>query len=391
MAEQNGNAENGAKRKRILTILAVVVLAIALIYGLYWALWGRYHITTEDAYVGGNVVAISPRVSGTVVTINAEDTDRVNAGDVLVQLDDTDARVALEKAKANLAQAVRQVRQLYDQAEQLKATVSLRQASYQQARRDYQRAEDLQKVRGISTQDYQHAQTSLQTARAGYLEAKSQLAASQAAVGDTTLASHPQVMQAKSQLRQAWLTLQRTRIVAPVSGYVAQRGVQVGQQVQPGNKLMAVVPLEQVWVDANYKETELTNVRIGQPVELTADLYGSDHTYHGTVAGLAAGTGNAFALLPAQNATGNWIKVVQRIPVRIQLQGDDLKDHPLRIGLSMEVTIDTENRDGDRLAQSPVSGSRFSTPVYQPDDSGAQALIDSIIAANRGDHDDASD
>ncbi|MDX1804115.1 MAG: HlyD family efflux transporter periplasmic adaptor subunit [Alcanivorax sp.] len=384
MAEPNGNSENGAKRKRILSILAIVVVSLALIYGLYWLFWGRYHISTEDAYVGGNVVAISPRVSGTVVTINAEDTDRVNAGDVLVQLDDTDARVALEKAKADLAQTVRQVRQLYDQADKLKATVSLRQASYQQAQRDFQRADNLQKVRGISTQDYQHAQTALHTARAAYLEAQHQLAASQAAVAGTTLADHPQVLQAESRLRQAWLALQRTRVVAPVSGYVAQRDVQVGQQVQPGSKLMAVIPLEQVWVDANFKETELSDVRIGQPVTLTADLYGGSHEYHGSVAGLAAGTGNAFALLPAQNATGNWIKVVQRVPVRIRLDTDDLKDYPLRIGLSTAVTITTRDHDGASLAQAPQAGSRFSTPVYQQDDSGAAALIHAIIQANQG-------
>ena len=378
-------ADNEGKRKRLLLILATVVVIAAAGYGAYWFLWARFHITTEDAYVGGNVVSISPRISGTVVSIHAEDTDRVDAGDVLVTLDDTDARVALEEAKANLAQTVRQVRQLFDQAERLEATVTLRKASLEQARRDYRRARDLKRVRGISTQDFQHAETQLKTAQASYQEARHQLAASRAAVAGTTLDDHPQVLQAEARLRQAWLRLQRTRILAPADGYVAQRGVQVGQEVQPGGKLMAVVPLEQVWVDANFKETNLTNVRIGQPVELTSDLYGDDHLYHGKVAGLAAGTGNAFALLPAQNATGNWIKVVQRVPVRIRLDAEDLDGFPLRVGLSMEATVETRDRDGQMLAEQPVSGTRFETSVYQPDQSEVDALITRILNANRGD------
>ncbi len=381
---------NGGKRKRLLLILALVVVIAAAGYLAYWLLWGRFHITTEDAYVGGNVVSVSPQVNGTVVSIHAEDTDRVAAGDLLVTLDDTDARVALEQAKANLAQTVREVRRLFDQADQLDATVTLRKASLEQARRDYQRARELKQVRGISTQDFQHAETALETARASYQEARHQLAASRAAVAGTTLEDHPQVLRAEADLRQAWLRLQRTRILAPTDGYVAQRGVQVGQEVQPGGKLMAVVPLDQVWVDANYKETELTHVRIGQPVELTADLYGDDHVYHGKVAGLAAGTGNAFALLPAQNATGNWIKVVQRVPVRIRLDGDDLRDFPLRVGLSMEVTVETRDRDGRTLAEAPVSGARFETGVYRRDQSEVDALIAEIVAANRGGDDRAS-
>lgn len=388
MAEQQNDDSdqqgNTTKRKRLLTILAIVVIVGLIAYGVYWFLYGQYYQSTEDAYVDGNVVSVSPQVKGTVVSISADSTDRVNAGDVLVELDNTDAKVTLKQAKANLAQTVRQVRQLFDQAQRLKATVSLRKASLDQAQRDFQRAENLRKIRGISTQDFQHAQTSLHTARAAWQEARHQLAASQAAVAGTTLENHPQVQHAEGQLRQAWLGLQRTRILAPASGYVAQRSVQVGQQVQPGSKLMAVVPLEQVWVDANFKETDLTHVRIGQPVELTSDLYGDDYTYHGKVAGLAAGTGNAFALLPAQNATGNWIKVVQRVPVRITLNPDDLKDHPLRIGLSMVTNINTHNRDGHALAEKPVQGVRFQTPVYNRDQSEVNAMIQRIIDNNQG-------
>src|SRR5699024_9219400 len=307
-------------------------------------MYAQYHATTDDAYVQGNIISISPQASGTVVSIYADDTDLVHVGDVLVQLDKSNARIALDQARANLAHAVRQVSRMFATAQQMQATVALRKTTLEQARRDYERARQLQQVRGISTEDYQHAQTALRSARASLKIAKHQSTAAQTAVAGTTLTQHPLVKQAEARLRQAWLDLRRTQIVAPATGYVAQRGVQLGEQVKPDNKLMAVIPLKSVWVDANFKETGLANVRIGQPVELVADLY-DDFTYHGHVAGLAAGTGSAFSLLPAQNATGNWIKVVQRVPVRIAINPADLEDHPLRIGLSMSVDIDTHDRD----------------------------------------------
>ncbi len=396
MAEANDSVEqdstptprqtkgSNGKRKRLLLILATIVVVGIVAYTAYWFFYSQFHESTEDAYVQGNVISISPQVSGTVVAIRADDTDRVHAGDVLVQLDDTDAKVALAQAEARLAETVRQVRRMFDQAQQMQATVTLRKASLDQARRDFQRAQKLQKVRGISTEDFQHAQTALHTANASYQVAKHQLAASQAAVAGTTLENHPQVKQSAANLRQAWLALQRTRILAPANGYVAQRSVQLGQQVQPGSKLMAVIPLKQVWVDANFKETALTNVRIGQPVELTSDLYGDSYTYHGKVIGLAAGTGSAFALLPPQNATGNWIKIVQRVPVRVGIDPRDLDGHPLRIGLSMTVDIDTHDRDGHTLAPEPATGSGLTTPVYQRDQDKVDALIERIIKANRG-------
>ena len=382
-APGRAKGKNG-KRKRLLLILATIVVVGIVAYTAYWFFYAQFHESTEDAYVQGNVISISPQVSGTVVSIRADDTDLVHAGDVLVQLDDTDAKVALTQAEARLAETVRQVRRMFDQAQQMQATVTLRKASLDQARRDFQRAQKLQKVRGISTEDFQHAETALQTAGASYQEAKHQLAASQAAVAGTTLEDHPQVKQSEALLRQSWLALQRTRILAPADGYVAQRSVQLGQQVQPGSKLMAVIPLKQVWVDANFKETALTNVRIGQPVELTSDLYGDSYTYHGKVIGLAAGTGSAFALLPAQNATGNWIKVVQRVPVRVGIDPQDLDEHPLRIGLSMTVNVDTHDRDGHTLAPEPAAGSGLATPVYRRDQDKVDALIQRIIKANRG-------
>lgn len=384
MADQTTGENNGARRKRILMVLAAVVVTLAAVYGVWWYVHGQYYESSDDAYVHGNLISISPRESGTVISVNAEDTDLVRAGQVLVTLDTTDAKVALQQAEARLAEAVREVRQMFDQRAQLEATVQLRKASLMQARRDELRARNLKKIKGISTEGLQHAETALQTARAAYNESLHQLAASEAAVAGTTLETHPRVRQAEAQLRQAWLALQRTRIVAPASGYIAQRHVQIGQQVSPGTDLMAVVPLSQVWVAANFKETDLDHVRIGQPVTLTADVYGDSHVYHGKVAGLAAGTGDAFALLPAQNATGNWIKVVQRVPVRISIDPADLKGYPLRIGLSMEATIDTHDRNGKALATKPVVGPRYQTDVYGKNLDKVNALIQRIIHDNQG-------
>jgi len=379
MPEQNGNHE---RRRYILFALALLVIASAGAYGTWWHVWGRYEATTDDAYVNGNVVSLSPRVSGTVISINADDTDLVHAGDVVVRLDDSDANIAFAQAQADLAQTVRQVQQLFDEAAQAQASLVLQKASLAQAERDYKRAQELSKINGISTEGLQHAGTALETARAAYTETSHRLAASKAAVDGTEIATHPRVLAAEAQLRRAWLALQRTRVRAPVGGYVAKRSVQVGQQVQPGAVLMAIIPLQQVWVDANFKETDLAHVRIGQPVTLTADLYGTGHRYGGKVTGLAAGTGNAFALLPAQNATGNWIKVVQRLPVRIGLDPGTLKDFPLRIGLSMSVDIDTHDLHGQTLAESAVNGPRFSTSVYNLDETAVNNLIDKIVRQN---------
>lgn len=381
-AGQSADSRPKSRRKLWLIIVAVVAVVLLVAYGCYWLLYAQYHESTKDAYVHGNIVAVSPQVRGTVVSVNADNTDLVHAGDVLVRLDDSDAKVALQRARASLADTVRKVQRMFDEAGQMQATVALRKASMQQAQRDYQRAGKLEKIRGISTEDFQHARTQLQTTRAGYQQARHKLAAARSAITGTTVADHPMVKQAEAELRKDWLVWQRTKILAPVTGYIAQRHVQVGQQVKPGSKLMAVIPLGQVWVAANYKETDLINVRIGQPVAMTADLYGG-YTYHGHVAGLAAGTGNAFSLLPAQNATGNWIKVVQRVPVRVALDPDDLKDHPLRIGLSMEVNIDTHNRTGRMLANQPASGSLYQTAVYQRDSAKVDTLIHHIVQANK--------
>ena len=343
-ATASTDARQGSRNRRrglLLRGLLAVIVLVAVGWTIWYFLIGRWYQGTEDAYVDGNVVQITPQIPGTVVSIGADDNDFVKAGQVLVVLDAADAEVALEQAEAGLAQTVRRVRGLYSGAGAAQADVAARKAAFERAQADFDRRRDLAKTGAISSEELAHARDALTAARSALTAAQQQLEVSQALVDDTRVASHPDVRAAAAKLRAAWLDHDRTTLRAPVSGYVAERNVQVGQRVQPGAPLMAVVPLQQVWVTANFKETQLTRMRIGQPVTLTSDLYGRKVDFRGHVAGLGIGTGSAFALLPAQNATGNWIKVVQRLPVRIRLDPEQLKRHPLQVGLSMTVTINT--------------------------------------------------
>jgi membrane fusion protein, multidrug efflux system len=381
------SAANGA-RKRWLAIVAGAFVLIGIVYATYWALVLRFEQSTDDAYVSGNVVQITPQIAGTVVRIAAEDTQFVKAGSTLVELDPADAKIALEQADAKLAKTVRDVRGLFATTAQLKANVDLRSAELARASEDLNRRERLARSGAVSGEELQHARDALAGARAALTAAQQELAANQARVDRTSVENHPDVLAAAAQVHDAYLDVRRTALPAPVSGYVAKRAVQLGQRVAPGAPLMAIVPLDQVWVDANFKEPQLATMRIGQPVTLTADLYGGKVRYHGTVAGFGAGTGSAFALLPAQNATGNWIKIVQRVPVRIALDAHELTGHPLQIGLSMQVEVDTHERGGERLPQVGQATTALSTDVYDSVDAAAANRVRAIIAAN--DRDSAS-
>ena len=369
-------------RKRWLAIVAAAFALIGLAYATYWALVLRYEQTTDDAYVSGNVVQITPQIAGTVIRIAADDTQFVKAGTTLVELDPADARIALEQADAKLAKTVRDVRGLFATTAQLKATVDMRSADVSRATEDLNRRERLARSGAVSGEELQHARDAMASAKASLIAAQQQLAANQARVDRTTLDNHPEVLAAAAQVHDAYLDVARTALPAPVSGYVAKRAVQLGQRVAPGAPLMAIVPLDQVWVDANFKEPQLATMRIGQPVTLHADLYGGKVEYHGKVAGFGAGTGAAFALLPAQNATGNWIKIVQRVPVRITLDAHELTEHPLQIGLSMQVDVDTHARGGERLPQVAHANASLSTDVYDAVDAAAAKRVRAIIAAN---------
>jgi membrane fusion protein, multidrug efflux system len=375
---------NKRRRWRWLGAVLGVCVTSGAVYGTYWAQVLRYHQTTDDAYVGGNVVQITPQISGTVVAIGADDTQFVKAGQPLVRLDQADARVALDQAEAQLARTVRDVRNLYATSAQLAASAQLRQTDLAAAESDLARRQRLGASGAVSGEELQHATDAVKAAQAGLLAAEQQLAANRARVDGTTLKDHPQVRDAAAAVRNAYLTLARTELPAPVAGFVARRNVQLGQRVSPGAPLMAVVPLDQVWVDANFKEPQLARMRVGQPVLLTADLYGGHVVYHGTVAGFGAGTGAAFSLLPAQNATGNWIKIVQRVPVRIALDAHEIAAHPLQIGLSMKVDVDVKGGSGGgRLPQVANTATAWSTDVFGSSDALAAARVQAIIAANQ--------
>ncbi|RIX82747.1 efflux RND transporter periplasmic adaptor subunit [Acidovorax cavernicola] len=390
-------AGNG-KRRRALTLLTAVVVVAGGGWGLYEWLVASHYESTDNAYVQGNVIQITPQIGGTVMAIGADDTDFVKAGQPLVQLDPADAKVALEQAEAALAQAVRQVRTLYANNGSLAAQVTLRQSDIAKAQSDIAKAQDdLQRRRAlsgngaVSKEELNHAETQLANARsalaaaqAGVVAAREALASNQSLTEGTSVAQHPSVLAAAAKVREAYLATQRVAMPAPVDGYVAKRTVQLGQRVAAGTPMMSIVPLHQLWVDANFKEVQLRNIRIDQPVKLTADVYGKKVEYTGKVAGLGVGTGAAFALLPAQNATGNWIKVVQRVPVRIALDAEQLKANPLRIGLSMDAEIDITQKTGKMLADAPRSTAFAQTQVYSQLDRGADAEVERIVAANLG-------
>src|SRR6201998_4847298 len=343
------------RRRAWLALLAVGLTAIALIGAGWWLAYGRYYQSTDDAYVAGDLVNVNSQVSGTVVSIGADETDRVQAGQELVRLDPTDARIALQDAEQQLARIVRQTRTVYANRDQLRALVGERTADLARAQSDFDRRRNLVASGAVSAEELGHARDALSAARDALAAARQNLAAGRALAGRDPVAEHPDVQAAATRVERAWLDLVRTSVRAPVSGYVARRAVQLGEHVAPGAPLMAVVPLERLRVDANFKEVQLRRLRIGQPVEVVADVYGGQVVYHGRVAGVGLGTGAAFALLPAQNATGNWIKVVQRVPVRVTLDPHELGAHPLRIGLSTEATVDVHDTGGQQLAQSVPS------------------------------------
>jgi membrane fusion protein (multidrug efflux system) len=370
------------RRWRLLAGIGVVVLTVSVAYGLYWAQVLRWHQTTDDAYVGGNVVEITPQISGTVVGIGADDTQFVKAGQLLVRLDRADARVALDQAEAQLARTVRDVRNQFATSAQLEAAVEVKQTAFTAAQSDLTRREHLGASGAVSGEELQHARDAVRAAQADLAAARQQLAANRARVDGTTLSDHPEVRDAAAAVRNAYLTWTRTDLPAPVAGFIARRSVQLGQRVSPGAPLMAVVPLDQVWVDANFKEPQLASMRVGQPVTLRADVYGTKVVFHGRVAGFGAGTGSAFSLLPAQNATGNWVKIVQRVPVRVALDPAELAAHPLQIGLSMRADVETRDRSGTRLPQLASSATPWSTEVFGSNDALADARVAAIISAN---------
>jgi membrane fusion protein (multidrug efflux system) len=382
-----GAGDGSAQRRRALTWLALVVLIGACAAAAWWYFIASRYESTDNAYVQGHVVQITPQVAGTVVAVLADDTDLVPAGQPLVKLDAADARIALEQAEAQLAQAAREVRGLIATDAAIQAQVAQRETEVARVLTDVQRAAEDAKRRAplvasgaIGAEEYEHAkaqlaaaEASLASARAGVQAARQQLAAHRAQTAGVAPEEHPNVQRAATRVHEAWLALKRCEIAAPVAGMVSRRSVQLGQRIAAGAALMSVVALDQLWVDANFKESQLARLRLGQPVQLHADVYGKDVTYHGVIAGLGAGTGAAFALLPAQNATGNWIKIVQRVPVRIALDAAALKTHPLRVGLSMQVQVDVRKADGPPVAHPARAGAAVGPGTREASDA-AEAI-----------------
>ncbi len=371
-------------RRRGFIILTLVVVLCAAAYGSYWFLYARHVESTDDAYVDGDVVHITSEVSGTVIGLHADDTQFVARDQPLLELDPADAEVAVRVAEANLGRAVRGVRALVAQAGQLRADILDRQVALDRAERDYRRRTGLLSDGAVSREELQHTRDDTTEIRATLAAAQEQLNGTEAQIDGTTIATNPRVLAAAAAVRDAWLALRRTHVTSPVTGVVARRSIQVGQRVAAGTPLMGVVPLDALWVDANFKEVQLRDMRVGQPVTLGADVYGGTVVYHGIVIGLAAGTGSAFALLPAQNASGNWIKIVQRLPVRVQLDPGELRAHPLRIGMSVTVSVDIRNASGPLVSRQVRRVPIPSQPSLAADPA-VEARIARIIHDNLGD------
>ncbi|AVV39344.1 MULTISPECIES: multidrug efflux MFS transporter periplasmic adaptor subunit EmrA [Pantoea] len=378
------SASKKKKRKSVLIVLALIFVLIGIAWGVYWFLVLRHFQETDDAYVAGNQVQVMAQVSGSVNKVWFEDTDFVKKGDVLVSLDKTDAEQAFEKAQTALATSVRQTHQLMINGKQYQASITLQQTALAQAEADLKRREPLGAANLIGREELQHARDAVATAKAQLDVAIQQYNANQAMILNTSLENQPAVQQSAAELRDAWLALQRTEIRSPMDGFVSRRSVQVGSQISTSTPLLAVVPATNLWVDANFKETQLAGVRIGQPATVVADIYGDEVVYQGKVVGLDMGTGSAFSLLPAQNATGNWIKVVQRLPVRIELNQDDIARHPLRIGLSTLVKIDTTSKEGSALATSARQQAAYSSNALAIDLAPVNQMITDIVRANAG-------
>lgn len=370
------------KRKRNFAILFVVLLLIAAGCLAWYLLYARYYETTDDAYVSGNLVTLTPQIAGTVTQVSADEGDFVEKGQPLVLLDPSDTQIALQQAEAELASTVRQVRGLYSTADNYRAQVAARAVTLQTARSDYARRQKIFSTGAIAAEDLAHYRDAVTSAESDLAAAQQALRTNQAMVDDTVIDSHPEIKSAVATFRQRYLDNARSTIVAPVSGFIAKRAVQLGMRVDSGTTLLSIVPLDQVWVEANFKESQMNTMRLGQKVTLTADLYGDDVEYHGTIESLGIGTGSAFSLLPAQNASGNWIKIVQRLPVRITLDPHDMDKHPLRIGLSMFARVDIRDADGQLLPQQTVAQPRFTTDVYQNALDQADQVVAKILHDN---------
>ena len=371
-----------SKSSSIFLWITAFFLLIGSMIFCYWYLWGRFETSTKDAYVTGNMIAVNPQITGTVSAIYTENTQLVEEGQLLVELDSTEAFIELKEAEADLAQTLRSVVKLFTDTQETRAQIDIKKAELKQAMQDFEHRKGLIDQGGVSLEDFEHSENSLSAAYASLIFAEFRYKASMAQIKGTTVLTHPLVKKAEERLEAKWIKLKRCRILSPTKGIIAKRKVQVGETVGPESNLLAVIPLDQVWVEANFKEKDLKNVRLGQPVKITADFYGDEIIFNGKVLGLEGGTGSVFSVLPPQNATGNWIKIVQRLPVRISLSPDQITHYPLRLGLSLKVAIDTHNRLGEVLPKVSSETKLYFSTVYAKQIDGVKELIQTIIKDN---------
>ncbi|EKE08550.1 MAG: hypothetical protein ACD_17C00104G0002 [uncultured bacterium] len=373
-----------SQRKKIMAYVIGSFLLTGAIVFSYWLFWARFEVTTEDAYVHGNKINLTPQISGFVSAVHVNETQSVKEGQLLISLDTSDMQIALEKSFSQLAETVRNVSQFFEKVEVLKAQLEMRKANLTKATIEYDDRKSLVLSGSVSKEDFIDSETRYLFAKADVDNIESQLKQAYAAVAGTCVSTHPLVESAKEHARQAWLDFKRCNIVSPTHGIIAQRSAQVGEAVNPNDPLLAIIPIDQIWVNANFKETQLKQLRIGQNVELTADMYGHFVKYRGTVVGIGAGSGSVFSLLPPQNATGNWIKIVQRIPVRIRLDPQQVAEYPLFLGLSMQVKVDIQNTSGTRIpAPQSTETPLYTTQVFRKQEEGIEPILVEIIQKNQ--------
>ena len=371
-----------SKSRHIFLWITLVFVVSALFVFLYWYMWGRFETTTKDAYVTGNMVVINPQIHGTISAIYTDNTQLVEEGQLLIELDQVDARIALQSAEAELGQTLRHVTKLFAEVEEYRAQIDIKKAELKQAIQDFEHRKGLIEQGGVSLEDFEHSENDLSAAASSLIFAEYRYKAAFAQVSDTTVLTHPLVKKAEETLEAAWVNLKRCRILSPARGLVAKRKAQVGETINPQSPLLSIIPLDQIWVEANFKEKQLRDVRLGQPVRVTADFYGDHVIFNGKVIGLEAGTGSVFSVLPPQNTTGNWIKIVQRLPVRISLPLEQIAHYPLRLGLSLDVVIDTHDRLGKILPEVKAEKVIYSSNIYGHQIDGVRELIEKIIQEN---------
>lgn len=376
---------SNGKRNQIIGYVLLFFGLIACLAFIFWWVSFRNYRTTEDAYVGGNMVIVNSRQDGTAIAYYADDTDFVEQGQLLIELDPTDYLLEFEQAKNALQLAARQIKALYEEVKKREADVQIKRAIYHRSLSEDENHNVLVEARAIAKEENTHSKEDLDTAQASLDLALHQLEGTKAKLGTGPLRHHPQIEQAKIPVREAYLAVKRCSIVAPVSGFIAKRNIQVGESIKATTPLLTIIPLDLIWIVANFKETQLENIRIGQPVQVTADIYGGDVIYEGRVVGIQAGSGSIFSLLPPQNASGNWIKIVQRVPVRIDLNPDQIRKYPLLVGLSVYVKVDVSNTDGLFLAQQGPIEVLMKTDVFDVSLEPLNKILEQIVEENLGD------